>query len=69
MCKPKRTRHNDPLQEKDMLPLTKKQKKYKKLSHTCKQEFNDIFDEDENYPRVQDHFHYTVKYRGEAHSI
>ena len=70
VCKAKRACHNNPLQEKNVLPLTKKQeKKYKKLSQTCKQEFNDIFDEDENYLRVQNYFHYTVKYRGEAHSI
>lgn len=70
MCAKLRAHHNNPLQEKNVLPLTKKQeKKYKKHSQTCKQEFNDIFDEDKNYLRVQNYFHYTVKYRGEAHSI
>ena len=55
-----------------MLPLTKKQeRKYKKqkIYHKCKQEFNDMFSEDENYHRVRDHCHYPGKYWCRAQSI
>ena len=59
-------------EKEEMLPLTKKKKKsYKKqkYSHICKEEFNEKFNEDKNYPKVYNHCHYTGKYRGDAHSI
>ena len=59
-------------EKKEMLLLTKKQeKKYvkQKVCHICKQEFNEMFNEDENYRRVRDHRHYTGKFRGAPHSI
>ena len=34
-----------------------------------KQEFNDMFNKDENYHRVLDHCHYTGKHRGATHKI
>ena len=39
------------------------------LCYICKQALNEIFIEDENYYRVQDHCHFTGKFRGVPHSI
>lgn len=55
-----------------MLPLTMNEgKKYKKqkLFTIYKQEFNDMFNKDENYHRVLDHCHDTEKHRGVTHKI
>ena len=52
--------------EKPMDPLTKKQwKKYDKASrcHICFKQFGDS----KKGPKVSDHCHYTVRYRGPAH--
>ena len=62
-------------EKKEMIPLTddenksyEKQKEY----HKCKKEFY-INKNEENefkiYQKVRDHYHYTEKFRGAAHSI
>ena len=61
--------------KKDMLPLTDKEIKLyeeQKVCHICKKEF--YYDKNEKnkfklYQKVRDHFHYTGKFRGVAHSI
>ena len=57
-----------------MLPLIKKTikkiQKTKPLPHnSCKQEFSDMFNKDENYPKIRDYIHYTGKLKGAVHSI
>ena len=62
-------------EEKEMIPLTDKENKSyekQKLSYVCKKAWS----RDENdknafklYLKVRDHFHYTGKFRGAAHSI
>lgn len=50
-----------------MLLLTKKREnKYKKQKfyYICKEEFNEVLNEDKNYPRVQDHCHFTGNFQG-----
>ena len=60
-------------EEKEMIPLTKEEKKsYKKQEacHICKEKFC-MDKDDENYKnkrKVKDHCHYTGKFRGAAHS-
>ena len=60
-------------QEKEMIPLTKEEKKsYKKQGkcHICEEKFC-VDKDDENYTnrkKVKDHCHYTGKFRGAAHS-
>ena len=59
-------------EKKEMLPLTKKQEnkcKKQNLYHTCKQEFDKEFNEDQNYSKVQDHCHCTQVYQGAACGI
>ena len=59
-------------EKNEMLTLTNKQEKeYKKqiLCPICKEEFNDILNEDENYRRVWGHCRYTWEYRAVGHSI
>ena len=59
-------------EKKEMLPMIKKQEnKYKvqKLYHTYKQEFDEEFNEDQNYCKVQDHSHCTREYQGATCSI
>ena len=61
-------------EEKEMIPLTKEEKKsYKKQEacHICEEKFC-MDKDDENYKnkrKVKDHCHYTGKFRGAAHSI
>ena len=60
-------------EEKEMIPLTKKENKsYKEQNkcHICKEKFC-IDKNNENYKnkrKVKDHCHYTGKFRGAAHS-
>ena len=60
-------------QEKEMIPLTyKENKSYKEQEtyHICKEKFC-MDKDDKNYKnkrKVKDHFHYTGKFRGAAHS-
>ena len=60
-------------EEKEMIPLTKEEKKsYKKQEacHICKEKFC-MDKDDENYKtrkKVKDHCHYTRKFRGAPHS-
>ena len=52
--------------------LTKKQQEsYEstKICYICKDKFEDKHANDNKYCRVRDHLHYTVEYRGAAHSI
>ena len=52
-----------------MIPLTNEEKKLhckQKLRYIYKKEFSA---NDKKYPKVTDHFHYAVKYRGAAHDI
>ena len=61
--------------KKEMIPLTDKENKSygkKNVCYICKKEF--CFDENEKnkfklYQKVSDHFYYTGKFRGAAHSI
>ena len=60
-------------EEKEMIPLTKEEKKfYKKQEacHICEEKFC-VDKDDESYinrKKVKDHCHYTGKFRGAAHS-
>ena len=59
-------------EKREMLPLIKnEEKKYKKqkFCQICKEKFNGMFNEDENYCRVCDHCHYSKKHRDATHSI
>ena len=52
-----------------MLPLTDKENKYhrlQKLRYVCRDKFNN---NEKRYWKVQDHCHYTGKYRGTAYII
>ena len=54
-------------EEKEMIPLTNKEiKSYEKqkVCHICKEKFCN----DKSKKNVRDHCHYTVKFRGAAHS-
>ena len=56
-------------EKKDMIPLTKKKEKHhnkQKVCYICKKEFNT---DDKKHHKVNDHCHYTGKYRGAAHNI
>ena len=62
-------------EEKEMIPLTDKENKSyekQKLSYVCKKEWSSD-ENDKNafklHLKVRDHFHYTGKFRGAAHSI
>ena len=62
-------------EKKEMIPLTNEEKELyemQKVCYTCKK----IFSTDKNdknvfklYHKGRDHFHYTGKFRGAAHSI
>ena len=59
-------------EKKKVLPLTKEKnviKQEAKVCYICKKWIVKKFSEDENYWKVRDHFHYTGKHRGAAHSI
>ena len=54
-----------------MIPLTKEEGKIyrkQKVCYICKQRFS-TDDNNKKYHKVKDHWHYTGKYRGAAHSI
>ena len=54
-------------EEKEMIPLTNNEiKSYEKqkVCHICKEKFCN----NKNKKKVRDHFHYTGKFRGAAHS-
>ena len=56
-------------EKKDMISLTKKEEKHhnkQKVCYICKKEFNT---DDKKHYKVEDHCHYTGKYRGAAHYI
>ena len=56
-------------EKKDMIPLTKKEKKHhnkQKVCYICKKEFNT---DDKKHHKVKDHCHYMGKYRNAAHNI
>ena len=58
-------------EKKEMIPLTKKEKKKHKNQnkcYICKEGFS-TDDDDKKLHKVRDHCHYTGKYRGTAHSI
>ena len=55
-----------------MLTLTKEELKSHqdaKVCYICGKRFIKKFANDKNHGKVRDHGHYTVKYRGAAHSI
>ena len=55
-------------EKKEMIPLTNEEKESyenQKISYICEEEFST----DKKYCKVRDHYHYTEKYRGAAHSI
>ena len=54
-----------------MIPLTKKEEENhnkQKVCYVCQKEFN-TDDSDKKHHKVEDHCHYTGKYRGAAHNI
>ena len=56
-------------EKKDMIPLTKKEEENhnnQKVCYICKKEFDT---NDKKNHKVQDHCHYTGKYRGAAHNM
>ena len=58
-------------EKKKMIPLTKKEEKKhnkQKVCYICKKEFN-TDDSDKKHHKVNDHCHYTGKYRDAAHNI
>ena len=58
-------------EKKEMIPLTKKKEKMhnkQRVCYICKKGFS-TRDNNKKYHKVKDHFHYTGKYRGTAHSI
>ena len=58
-------------EKKEMIPLTKKEKKIhceQNVCYICKKEFS-TDDDNKKYHKVRDHCHYTGKYRGAARSI
>ena len=62
---------NNQLWKKEMIPLPDKEyKSYKKqkLCYVSKKGFS-TDDDNKNYHKVRDHWHYAGKYRGTAHSI
>ena len=55
-----------------MLTLAKEELKSHQdaiVCYICRKRFLKTFADDKNYGKVIDHCHYTVKYRGTAHSI
>ena len=59
-------------EKKKILTLTKEELKSHqnpKVCYVCGKRFLKKFANDKNYWKVRDHFHYTGKYRGAAHSI
>ena len=59
-------------EKKEMIPLTKEEKKMhrrqKKKCYICNKTFS-IDNNNKKYNIVKDHCHYTGKYRGAAHDI
>ena len=59
------------MKKKEMMPLTKEEKKIhceQKVCYICKKGFS-TDDGNKNYHKVRDRCHYTGKYRGAAHDI
>ena len=55
-----------------MLPLTKKELKLHQVAtvcYICGKRFPQMFVDGKKYRKVRDHYHFTSKYRGAAHSI
>ena len=60
------------LQKKKMKLLTKEQQEsYEnaKISHICKEKFENKYLKDKKYRKVRDHCHYAEEYKGAAHSL
>ena len=58
-------------EKKEMIPLTKKEKKKhskQEVCYICKKGFS-TDDNNKKYHKVRDHCHYTGKYKGAAHDI
>ena len=58
-------------EKKEIIPLTKKEQKMNdkaKTCHICKERFSTDVNY-EQYLKVRDHYHYTGKHRGAAHTI
>ena len=58
-------------EKKEMIPLTKKEKKIhheQNVCYICKKKFS-TDDDYKKYFKVRDHCHYTGKYRGAAYDI
>ena len=51
--------------------LTKEQQSYEKakICYICEEKFKNRYLKDKQYRKVRDRYHYTVEYRGAAHSI
>ena len=63
--------NNQLLKKKEIIPLTKEEKKIHReqnVCYICKKRFS-TDDDNEKYFKVRDHCHYTGKYRGDAHDI
>ena len=59
------------MKKKEMVPLTKEEKKIhrrQKKCYICKKRFS-TDDNNKKYHKVRDHCHYTGKYRGAARDI
>ena len=55
-----------------MIPLTNEENKIhrkQKVCYICKKGFSTDDDDNKKYHKARDYFHYTRKYRGDAHNI
>ena len=60
------------MKKKEMIPLTKEEKKIycePKVCYICKKGFSIDDDNNKKYYKVREHFHYTGKYRRVAHDF